>query len=264
MYLSKSVALGNFIKKYRGKLSPEACGLPLKNRRRVSGLRREELADICGISTTWLCWIEQGRAKSISPVTLDSISRALRLSAEERVYVFMLSDLYDPYISAKSSVSSADGLSVTEYILYNLSQPCFITNKRMDVLGINECAEELFTSNSSDAQLQGDNLLEHVFSNPNLKNSIENWESFASKIVAKVRYNLVSLQNDEKFTDLINKLSHESGEFNACWDQHDVLRSSLGEIRFNQKGRAVRAYVHNSLFVDCNDDLSVNVLTACS
>src|SRR5690606_14483255 len=152
MYPSKSVALGDFIKKVRGKVSPEACGLPLKNRRRVSGLRREELADICGISTTWICWIEQGRAKSISPLTLDCISRALCLNAEERAYVFMLADLYDPYIRSGSSKNCSDGLSVTEKILDNLKQPGFITNKRMDILGINEGAEELLRSNTSHAR----------------------------------------------------------------------------------------------------------------
>jgi len=264
MYPSKSVALGDFIKKYRGKLSPEAYGLPFKNRRRVSGLRREELADICGISTTWICWIEQGRAKSISPVTLDSISRALRLSADERAYVFMLSDLYDPFTRVKSSIKPSDGATITENIISSLNQPCFIMNKRMDVLDINECAEELFNIRLSNYELKNGNLLEQTFSNPDLKVSIGNWESFASKIVAKVRFNLVSLQNDIKFAELINKLSCQSEEFNACWEQHDVLRSSMGEIRFCEKGRTVGSYIHNSLFVDCDDDLSVNVLTACA
>src|SRR6195952_3282947 len=88
--------LGDFVRSHRERLTPEQAGLPRGVRRRAKGLRREEVAALCGISPTWLTWIEQGRAVSLSAGTLARLAHALLLTAAERAYLFDLAALRDP------------------------------------------------------------------------------------------------------------------------------------------------------------------------
>src|ERR1700761_8983080 len=83
-------AFGDFVRSYRAKVGPASVGLPSGSRRRTPGLRREELAQLCGLSTTWFTWIEQGRDISVSPGALARLARALQLGRAERAYLFDL------------------------------------------------------------------------------------------------------------------------------------------------------------------------------
>jgi len=89
-------AFGDFVRSYRAKVAPVAVGLPTGSRRRTPGLRREELAQLCGLSTTWFTWIEQGRDISVSPSALSRLSRVLQLGRAERAYLFDLAGKRDP------------------------------------------------------------------------------------------------------------------------------------------------------------------------
>src|SRR5487761_796992 len=88
--------LGEFIRARREKLVPSAVGLAVGGRRRTPGLRREEVAQLCGLSTTWYTWIEQARDVSVSPPALARLANALRLSRAERAYLFELARKRDP------------------------------------------------------------------------------------------------------------------------------------------------------------------------
>src|ERR1041385_2784026 len=85
-----------FLRVRRQALSPEAFGLPRGKRRRIPGLRREELASLAGVGVTWYTWLEQGRDIRVSPETLLRISRALRLSPTDIEYLFTLCELPPP------------------------------------------------------------------------------------------------------------------------------------------------------------------------
>ena len=80
---SQPSPLGDFIRSHRERLQPEQAGLPAGSRRRAKGLRREEVAALCGISPTWLTWIEQGRTQSVSAATLAALASTLQLSRAE-------------------------------------------------------------------------------------------------------------------------------------------------------------------------------------
>ncbi|MDE2120077.1 MAG: helix-turn-helix domain-containing protein, partial [Betaproteobacteria bacterium] len=80
--------LGAFVRAARERVRPQELGLPQGHRRRTQGLRREEVAALCGISPTWYTWIEQGRTHAVSVSTLDALARGLRLSVAERAYLF--------------------------------------------------------------------------------------------------------------------------------------------------------------------------------
>ena len=88
--------LGSFLRNLRERQSPSAHGIAPHSRRRTAGLRREEVAQICGLSSTWYTWIEQGRDVSVSSSTLARLARGLRLSRAERAYLFELAGKHDP------------------------------------------------------------------------------------------------------------------------------------------------------------------------
>src|ERR1700687_5479891 len=83
-------ALSEFLKMQRSKIHPHMVGLPPGTRRRTTGLRREEVAQLAGVSTTWYTWLEQGRNIKVSASVLDSISNVLLLKTEQRQYLFDL------------------------------------------------------------------------------------------------------------------------------------------------------------------------------
>src|SRR5260221_8825026 len=93
--LAQRRALGDFLRAQRAGLSPQDFGLE-PGRRRTPGLRREELAQLCGVSVTWYTWIEQARDISVSATALGRLAVALRLSAMERAYLFDLAGKHDP------------------------------------------------------------------------------------------------------------------------------------------------------------------------
>ncbi len=95
-HLKARKQLGDFLRAQRDRLRPEDFGLPTGQRRRAPGLRREEAAQLCGISPTWFTWIEQGRTASVSVPTLAAIARGLHLSRAERAYLFELASRADP------------------------------------------------------------------------------------------------------------------------------------------------------------------------
>ncbi|ERK11006.1 putative DNA-binding protein [Serratia fonticola AU-P3(3)] len=138
--ISSQKALGAFLRAHRERITPEMLGLPTATRRRTSGLRREELAQISGISATWYTWIEQGREVSISPYTLARIATALRLSHAERHYLFTLAHITDP---EKEQPQETVNAAVLQSV-HQITVPCYLLDLTWNMLAWNPQAEELF------------------------------------------------------------------------------------------------------------------------
>src|SRR5215470_1421224 len=107
---TKRRELGDFLRAHRARLTPASLGLPAGGRRRTPGLRREEVAQACGMSATWYTWLEQGRDVSASPSTIAGLAGALRLTPAERAYLFELAGKRDP--AAPPSAPADDGMDV--------------------------------------------------------------------------------------------------------------------------------------------------------
>ncbi|MGN4224056.1 helix-turn-helix domain-containing protein, partial [Burkholderia gladioli] len=151
-------ALGDFIRAHRERLTPEALGLPPGPRRRTPGLRREEVAQLCGVSPTWYTWIEQGRQVSASADALARIAVALRLSRAERAYLFELAAQRDP---AEPELATADVPDTLVAAVDLVAAPAYVLDRQWNALAWNAPAAALFAG-----WLDGDhdrNLLRFTF-----------------------------------------------------------------------------------------------------
>lgn len=127
-YPGDGPVLGRFLRARREQLSPVAVGLPSGRRRRTPGLRREEVAQLCGVSPTWISWLEQGRVKSVSVPTLTALATALRLSRAERAYLFELAGRPDP---TRNVVPTASGASLQQFV-DAIRTPAYVLDRHWD------------------------------------------------------------------------------------------------------------------------------------
>ena len=134
-------ALGEFIRAHRERLSPQAVGLAGGPRRRTPGLRREEVAQLCGVSPTWYTWIEQGRPVSASADALARIAVALQLSRAERAYLFELAAQRDP---AEPDPASQDAPAALLQTVALIGAPAYVLDRQWNALRWNVHASALF------------------------------------------------------------------------------------------------------------------------
>src|SRR6266699_3733221 len=135
-------ALADFLRKRRARLSPSAVGLPPGLRRRTPGLRREEVAQLANIGTSWYIWLEQGRDVHPSASVLESLAQALRLTRNERRHLFLLAGqpLPAPTFPAEESIGPA-----LQQVLDDLNpSPAYVLGRRYDYLAWNKAADGLF------------------------------------------------------------------------------------------------------------------------
>ena len=234
--LSGPKALGAFLRAHRERITPEMIGLPSSPRRRTSGLRREELAQISGISATWYTWIEQGREVSISPHTLARIAKALRLGHAERHYLFTLARVADP-----QQTPQQDG--VNQLLLHSVNAvtvPCYLLDITWNVLAWNAEAQTLFAGWLG--QENQPNLLHFMFFHPLAKTLVEDWPDRARRVVAEFRAETSHHQSSETMRAFVRQMTHHSEDFNHWWQQHDVMARAGGERSFHHADRGLVCY----------------------
>src|ERR1700681_178075 len=172
--------LANFLRQCRAHLSPVDVGLPPGIRRRTPGLRREEVAQLANIGTSWYVWLEQGRDVHPSAQVLESLARALRLTPNERRHLFLLAGqpLPPPPVSPmEESVSPA-----LQQMLDDLNpSPAYVLGRRYDLLAWNTAADALFALSDTIADASSPyarNQVWHLFTSPTTRQR-PNWEMVA-------------------------------------------------------------------------------------
>jgi transcriptional regulator with XRE-family HTH domain len=212
-----------FLTTRRAKLSPERAGVPMYGRkRRVPGLRREEVALRAGISVEWYTRLERGVARGVSEEVLDAIGTALQLDEAERAH---LADLIRTANAERpprrSPTPQRARPSVARLVDVMGAIPACVTNGRLDVLYANDLAEALFTDAFRDP-VRPANLARFVFLDPRAKSFYRDWEKAASDTVAVLRAEAGRKPYDRGLSDLVGQLSTRSDEFRVRWAAHDV------------------------------------------
>ncbi|MBB3258879.1 transcriptional regulator with XRE-family HTH domain [Paraburkholderia bannensis] len=249
-------ALGEFIRAHRERLSPEEVGLPPGPRRRTPGLRREEVAQLCGVSPTWYTWIEQGRPVSASAEALARIAAALRLSRAERAYLFELAAQRDP---AEPDAPGAGAAPETLLQTVELIEaPAYVLDRQWSALAWNAHAADLFTG-----WLDGEhdrNLLRFTFTQPLGRALIVDWETRARRLAAEFRADSIRHLNDAPTRALIDSLLATSDEFARYWGSQDVFEREGGRREFNHPRHGRIAYDQITLKPAHREDLKLVVL----
>jgi PAS domain-containing protein len=221
--MSSADEIREFLTTRRAKLSPERAGLPRYGRkRRVPGLRREEVALRAGISVEWYTRLERGVARGVSEDVLDAIGSALQLSEAERAH---LADLVRTANAerppGRSPTPQRVRASVARLVDVMSPIPACVTNGRLDVLYANDLAEALFSDVFRDPVLPP-NLARFVFLDPRARSFYRDWEKAASDTVAVLRAEAGRKPYDRGLSDLVGQLSTRSDEFRVRWAAHDV------------------------------------------
>jgi transcriptional regulator with XRE-family HTH domain len=221
--------LGEFVRAQRERLAPSVFGLPAAARRRTPGLRREEVAQLCGLSVTWYTWLEQGREVSLSPAALDRLAKALRLGRAERAYLFELARKRDP-----DSRDGGESESVPPALLACLTtigSPAYVLDRAWTARGWNAKAVRLFAG-----WLDGKNdrnLLRYIFLSPAARMLIRDYDERARRVVAEFRADVSPHLADPAIRDHVDDLRRRSDAFARIWDAHGVLGREGGERTFN-------------------------------
>ena len=168
--IAPALSLSAFLRALRERQVPAEFGLVAGQRRRTPGLRREEVAQLCGLSVTWYTWIEQGRDVSVSPSALGRLARGLRLSRAERSYLFELAGKRDPERPGDSDDPSEAVLACVDAI----NGPAYILDRTWSARRWNAKASRLFAG-WLDAGGER-NLLRYIFLRPEARSLILNWE----------------------------------------------------------------------------------------
>ena len=254
-------SLGRFLRTRREQRSPAAAGLPAGGRRRTPGLRREELAQLCGVSPTWIAWLEQGRVKSVSVPTISALATALNLSRAERAYLFELAGRADP---TRASAPPANGASL-QRLVDSIDTPAYVLDRHWDPAAWNRAASTLFKPWLGRPARTGDgrpcNLLRFVFLSPEARTFIADWAARAERVAAEFRADTARWRNDPVTEALVAELRNASPEFNRFWRQQKVLGRDGGQRAFMHAGqKKPRCYDQFTLSASQHPDLKVTVL----
>jgi PAS domain-containing protein len=222
--------LADFLRTKRASLQPEEVGLPDGGRRRTPGLRREEVALLAGVGTTWYTWLEQGRDVRASLEVLEAVSRALRLTSAERAHVILLGRGEQ----APPCKAPAEEISPTlRRVVENMGPgPVYLLGRRWDYLAWNKSFERVFAWEPGTDPLSRN----HVwlwFMDPGRRELCGDWASSARLLVAKFRADSARQIEDPAFDELVSALESSSPEFRKLWKRHEVAGSGDGRKEFN-------------------------------
>jgi transcriptional regulator with XRE-family HTH domain len=246
--------LGTFLRSLRERQVPAAHGMAPGPRRRTPGLRREEVAQICGVSATWYTWIEQGREVSVSSGTLARLARGLRLSRAERTYLFELAGKRDPDRQHDGEDIPAAVLACVDAI----AGPAYILDRTWTARRWNAQAARLF---GGWLGADGDrNLLRYIFLHPEARRLICDWEERASRVTAEFRAATTGHMDDPDLRGLIADLSRQSVDFARCWGMHGVLAREGGVRTFDHADDGFLRYEQVSLTIAGWPDFRLTML----
>lgn len=231
--------LGNYLRARRDLVDPKDVGLSGGGRRRVPGLRREEVALLAGISSEYYLRLEQGRDQNPSPAVLDALARALRLDPDATRHLHALATPAPrrggPPSGAERVPPGIQQLITTSWA----STPAVVLNRYMDVLAANPLAVALSPGNQP-----GTNAIRSAFLDPRIRSLYLNWGEMTIRAVAGLRALIGPDASDPRVVELVNELSAASETFRRLWARHDVSPQGTGASQMDhpQVGRLELRY----------------------
>lgn len=225
-----------FLTSRRSRLTPEMVGLPdFGGRRRVQGLRREEVALLAGMSVEYYTRLERGTATGVSESILDGISRALKLDETERAHLYDLvraaNDGAHPPRGRQPVRPRRVGVVTRQFIDAMTGVPALVQNGLLDVLAVNTMGRALFADMFGGAEPP--NFARYLFLDPQSNDFYRDWHDSAEQLVALLRVEAARSPYDREMSDLIGELTTRSEIFRTLWAAHDVREHRTGAKRIH-------------------------------
>ncbi|MEU1173366.1 helix-turn-helix transcriptional regulator [Streptomyces microflavus] len=233
--MDRSSEIREFLRTRRARITPEQAGLTRHaGPRRVPGLRREEVAQLAGVSVDYYIRLERGRTQGVSEAVLDAVARALHLDDTERAHLL---DLAQPTTAAararrKRPLAPQRVRPALYRALDALSVPAVVQGRRLDVLAANPLGYALFTDFAARPH-RDRNFARFVFLDQAALSLYTDWERVARDTVAALRLYAGRHGDDPQLTELIGELSLHSDTFRRFWADHDVRAHTTGTKRLH-------------------------------
>ena len=247
--------IGEFLRTRRGRIPPEQAGLPPSHtRRRVPGLRREEVALLAGVSPDYYVRLEQGRTPHVSDQVLTAVAEALSLSDTETEH---LRNLARPVRDATWSVKAGKGSgAVADEPLVRLlhtmvGTPALLLDARLDIVAANDAAEAVFDVSGMP---EPRNAARQLFLHPEARSRYANWNAIASETVAQLRLLTGRRPDDTRLAALVGELAIRSEPFRILWATGDVREKRLGVARIVHPAVGTLSFDYHALSVPARPD----------
>jgi len=220
--------ISSFLTSRRANLTPEQAGVPLySGKRRVPGLRREEVAQLAGVSTDYYARLERGKVSGASREVIEAIARVLQLNDDERDHLLNLVQLtqHRPTRNRKSRRNTVrPGI---QRVLDSIDTPAFVQNARLDRLASNRIGRALY-SLPEDGSKDQYNYAHYLFLNPEAADFHRDFDTAKHNVVALLHAATARDPHDSELINIVGTLSTQSDEFRTSWADHDVFRYRSG------------------------------------
>ncbi|MCV7423296.1 helix-turn-helix domain-containing protein [Mycobacterium yunnanensis] len=254
---SRKDELSEFLRSRRARLTPAEVGLSAtRNGRRVAGLRREELAQLAGVSPDYYARLEQGRATNVSEQVLDAVSTALRLDPLERNHLVALMRPTEttpvmPRVrpALRAMVAALD------------PTPAVLHGPRLEVLAVNGAAARLIHDFAAMPAAER-NMVRWMFLDPAARRVYPDWADVAAQMVAILRVAAGRDAADVTLNRLVDELRSRSTDFEAAWSARDLFQHTHGPKRFHHDAVGTITLNYETMHLPADPGLSVIVYTA--
>jgi MmyB-like transcription regulator ligand binding domain/Helix-turn-helix domain len=253
-----------FLTTRRGRLTPDQAGLPhYGGRRRVSGLRREEVALLAGISIEYYTRLERGNARGVSDEVIEGLARALQLDEVERVHLLdLVRTVSAPAAQRRRRPAPARVRPSVQQVLDAMTgAAAFVRNARLDVLSVNHLGAALYTQLLDDPELSA-NLARFVFLDQRAATFYRDWDRIAHDAAGSLRSEAGRNPGDRALAELIGDLSARSEQFRSRWAAHDVRYYRSGTQPFHHPVAGDLDLDYDALEVPADPGLTIVAYTA--
>jgi transcriptional regulator with XRE-family HTH domain len=254
----------DFLTSRRARITPQQAGLlPGGGRRRVPGLRREEVAVLAGVSTDWYTRLEKGHISGVSEDVLEAVARALRLDEAERTYLFDLARAARP-TRAPQRRSRVQIRPPVQWMLDSMTgSAAFVANRRLDIVATNSLGWALHAP-LFDNPRGAANFARFQFLDPRALDYYPDWDGAANVTVALLRAEAGRRPNDTLLRELVGELSTVSEQFRTRWAAHNVRIHHNGVKQFHHPVVGGLGLAYNTLDLPTGDsaDLRLTIYTA--
>jgi len=228
--------LGDFLRSRRDAVTPSEAGIPRWGARRVPGLRREELAQIAGISVNYYTRLEQGHSANASDSIIEALARALNLDEAERAHLFELARPV-PAPRRRNPRAETPNPGALALLAAMPTVPALLLGRRNDVLAWNPLGHALLAGHlpftAPDAPATRPNLMRMLFLDAHTRELHREWADEAALAVAALRYIAAQHPDDRLLAELVGDLAMRSADFARLWAKHDVRLCSSGEKKLH-------------------------------